>query len=67
MIVDTTPVITDLTKERARARLEISLRVYIDLMTDTTLDAQHIVNMTAQALDAVDEVKAKYLEIVGKS
>lgn len=63
MIVET---ITEVTKERTRARLEISLRVYMDLTTDTTLDAQHIENMTAQALDAVDEVKAKYLEIIKK-
>jgi hypothetical protein len=58
--IDSTPVITDFTKKTSRVRLEISLRVYIDFISDTLLPAEEIEARTAAALHMIDKVLAGY-------
>lgn len=47
-------------KRTAKQRLEISLRVYYSIIGDTAVTAGDVENLTAQALDAVDEIFTSY-------
>jgi hypothetical protein len=65
MIVNTTPT-SSIGKRVSRKRLRDSLLYYMEQTSDVELDELDIMNMTAQAMDAIDEVRTTYLEIVSK-